>query len=43
VSATAQQSVQPDPENDFMYDEMIESDLGFDPEELARYQRGESD
>ncbi len=30
-----------DPKHDFMRDEWVESDLGFDPEELARYQRGE--
>ncbi|MFT4569427.1 MAG: hypothetical protein ACI8TX_000645 [Hyphomicrobiaceae bacterium] len=37
-----QRVTQPDPQNDFMHDEMIESDLGFDAEELARYQRGET-
>jgi len=28
------------PEKDFMRDELIDSDLGFDPDELERYQRG---
>lgn len=26
-----------------MRDDWVDSDAGFDPEELARYQRGESD
>lgn len=30
-----------DPNKDFMRDEMIEFDVGFDPDELDRYQRGE--
>ncbi|MBO6544534.1 MAG: hypothetical protein JJ939_05410 [Alphaproteobacteria bacterium] len=29
------------PEKDFMRDELIDNDLGFDPDELDRYQRGE--
>ncbi|MEM6484611.1 MAG: hypothetical protein AAF662_06460 [Pseudomonadota bacterium] len=29
------------PDNDFMRDEWIDNDVGFDPEELERYQRGE--
>lgn len=29
------------PEDDFMRDELIDSDLGFDPDELDRFQRGE--
>ncbi|NQX93607.1 MAG: hypothetical protein HRT64_01525 [Erythrobacter sp.] len=28
------------PEEDFMRDELIENDLGFDPDELDRYQNG---
>jgi len=28
-------------ENDFLRDEWVDSDLGFDPDELDRYQRGE--
>ena len=31
------------PEEDFMRDELIDNDQGFDPEELARFQRGETD
>lgn len=31
----------PPPEEDFLRDEWIDSDLGFDPDELERYQRGE--
>lgn len=31
-----------DPEKDFMRDEFIDNDQGFDPDELDRYQRGES-
>lgn len=30
------------PDNDFMKDDIIDNDQGYDPEELARYQRGES-
>ncbi len=30
------------PENDFLRDPLIDSDEGFDPDELDRYQRGES-
>ena len=29
-------------EESFMRDEWIDSDVGFDPDELERYQRGES-
>lgn len=29
------------PEKDFMRDEIIDKDLGYSPEELDRYQRGE--
>lgn len=29
------------PENDFMRDEMIDQDLGYDPDELERYQQGQ--
>lgn len=29
------------PEEDFMRDEFIDNDLGFDPDELDRFQRGE--
>ena len=29
------------PERDFMRDPLIDNDVGFDPEELDRYQRGE--
>ena len=29
------------PEHDFLRDELIDNDQGFDPEELDRYQRGE--
>lgn len=31
-----------DPEKDFMRDEYVDGDLGFDPDELDRYQRGEA-
>ncbi len=31
------------PDEDFMRDELIDNDEGFDPEELARFQRGEAD
>lgn len=31
------------PEQDFMRDDWIDSDMGFDPDELDRYQRGESE
>ncbi len=31
-----------DPVNDFMRDEFVDNDQGFDPEELDRYQRGEA-
>ena len=31
----------PKPEDDFMRDEMIDNDIGFDPDELDRFQRGE--
>lgn len=30
------------PEDDFMRDPLVDNDLGYDPEELDRYQRGES-
>ena len=30
-----------DPEEDFLRDELIDNDQGFDPDELDRYQRGE--
>ena len=30
-----------EPERDFMRDPLIDNDLGFDPDELDRYQRGE--
>lgn len=30
------------PRKDFMVDELVDADLGFDPDELARYERGES-
>ncbi|MEM1144687.1 MAG: hypothetical protein AAGI88_19060 [Pseudomonadota bacterium] len=29
------------PDDDFMRDEWIDNDVGFDPEELERYQKGE--
>lgn len=29
------------PEHDFLRDDMIDNDEGFDPDELDRYQRGE--
>ncbi len=29
------------PEEDFLRDDWVDSDLGFDPDELERYQRGE--
>ncbi len=32
-----------DPQNDFMRDPIIDNDMGFDPDELDRYQRGELD
>ena len=31
-----------DPEKDFMRDDYIDNDQGFDPDELDRYQRGDS-
>lgn len=31
----------PPPEEDFMRDDFVDNDLGFDPDELDRYQRGE--
>ena len=31
-----------DPEKDFMRDTLTDNDEGFDPDELDRYQRGES-
>ncbi|NNE45436.1 MAG: hypothetical protein HKN37_02120 [Rhodothermales bacterium] len=31
------------PENDFLRDEWVDSDVGFDPDELDRYQRGETE
>ncbi|MFP6581013.1 MAG: hypothetical protein VCD00_00490 [Candidatus Hydrogenedentota bacterium] len=31
-----------EPENDFMKDDLIDTDTGYDPEELERYQRGDS-
>jgi hypothetical protein len=30
------------PDDDFMRDPLVDNDLGFDPDELDRYQRGES-
>jgi len=30
------------PEDDFLRDELIDNDLGFDPDELDRFQRGET-
>lgn len=30
------------PEQDFMQDDLVDADKDFDPEKLARYQRGES-
>ncbi|MEL6859164.1 MAG: hypothetical protein AAFO74_12310 [Pseudomonadota bacterium] len=30
------------PEDDFLRDPLIDNDLGFDPDELDRFQRGES-
>ena len=30
-----------DPDKDFMRDEFVDNDQGFDPDELDRYQRGE--
>ena len=30
------------PEDDFMRDELIDNDEGFDPDELDRFQRGET-
>ena len=30
-----------DPATDFMRDEFVDNDQGFDPDELDRYQRGE--
>jgi hypothetical protein len=30
-----------EPEDDFMRDPLIDNDMGFDPDELDRYQRGE--
>ena len=35
-------SVRVAPEDDFMRDPLIDEDQGFDPDELARYQRGEA-
>jgi hypothetical protein len=32
----------PPSDDDFMRDPLIDNDLGFDPDELDRYQRGES-
>jgi hypothetical protein len=32
-----------DPAEDFMRDDWVDSDVGFDPDELARYQRGETE
>ncbi len=31
------------PENDFLRDPLIDNDQGFDPDELDRFQRGETD
>ena len=31
----------PKPEDDFLRDELIDNDQGFDPDELDRFQRGE--
>ncbi|MEM8548471.1 MAG: hypothetical protein AAGF46_09960 [Pseudomonadota bacterium] len=36
-----ERSVATAPEEDFLRDEWIDNDEGFDPEELERYQRGE--
>jgi len=30
-----------DPRADFMRDEIVDADIGFDPDELERYQKGE--
>lgn len=30
------------PEHDFMRDPIVDNDQGFDPDELDRYQRGET-
>ena len=32
----------PKPEDDFLRDEFVDNDEGFDPDELDRFQRGES-
>lgn len=31
------------PEDDFLRDEWVDTDVGYDPDELDRYQRGESE
>ena len=38
-----ERATQVPPERDFMRDEFVDADLGFDPDELERYQRGEAD
>lgn len=30
-----------EPEDDFMRDDFVDKDMGYDPDELDRYQRGE--
>ena len=37
-----EKAVATDPERDFMRDPLIDNDPGFDPDELDRFQRGES-
>jgi len=37
-----EKAVATDPEKDFMRDPLIDNDEGFDPEELDRFQRGET-
>jgi len=37
-----EKAVATDPESDFMRDPLIDNDQGFDPDELDRFQRGES-
>lgn len=32
----------PKPEDDFLRDEFVDNDQGFDPDELDRFQRGET-
>ncbi|NQY13904.1 MAG: hypothetical protein HRT81_08615 [Henriciella sp.] len=37
-----EKAVKTDPDKDFMRDPMIDNDEGFDPDELDRFQRGET-